>query len=176
MKVLKSHRDEHFLQWNRDDYGRMGHLSHNAKFDYVPIKSMQRGDVTQESKAWLKKTHPQNFNLLEVLRTTIPRDGMSSPLILVSTDNPYWAEFIGKDFWSHIPYVIQTGNNRFRVAVENDYTHISSIILGSSVPPPVFNFLQTELKKTLGSTLNVKKSYLIDRFGITSFGGEESQL
>ena len=120
MKVLKSHRDEHFLQWNRDDYGRMGHLSSNARFEYVSIKSMQRGDVTQESEAWLKKTHPQNFNLLEALRISIPRDGMSSPLILVSTNNPHWAAFVGKNFWSHIPFVIQTGNNNSSIVSQND--------------------------------------------------------
>ena len=98
MKVLKSHRDEHFLKWNRADIIHFGYLSPVARFEYVPIKSMQRGDVTQESEAWLKKNVKQNFSLLNLLRESIPRDGMISPLILISTRNKHWEEFIGKNF------------------------------------------------------------------------------
>ena len=160
MKVLKSHRDNHFLKWNRDDFSRLGHLSLQTRFDYVSIKSMQRGDVTQESEAWLKKNKKQNFNLLEVLRESIPRDGMISPLILVSTKNKHWAKFVGKNFWLSIPYVIQTGNNRYRIALENGYTHISSIVFGPSICPPVWNYLQFELKRPRNEKVMVEKEYI----------------
>ena len=176
MKVLKSHRDAHFLKWNKEDVIRFGYLSPVARFEYVSIKSMQRGDVTQESEAWLKKNKEQNFNLIEVLRESIPKHGMISPIILVSTQNKHWAEFVGKNFWSHIPMVIQTGNNRYRVAVEEGYTHISSIIFGSTVDPRVFNYMQTELKKPLGEVINVDKQSLVNYFGWSLFTPEESLI
>ena len=166
MKILKSHRDEHFLQWNRNDFTRLGHLSSIARFEYVPIKSMQRGDVTQESEAWLKKNVKQNFSLLNFLRESIPRDGMISPLILVSTRNKHWEEFVGKNFWATIPFVIQTGNNRYRIALENGYTHISSIIFGSSINPVIWNYLQLELKRPQNEIVMVDKEY------INSYTGE----
>ena len=166
MKVLKSHRDEHFLKWNRADIIHFGYLSPVARFEYVSIKSMQRGDVTQESEAWLKKNVKQNFSLLNLLRESIPRDGMISPLILVSTRNKHWEEFVGKNFWATIPFVIQTGNNRYRVAVEEGYTHISSIIFGASINPVVWNYLQLELKRPQNEIVMVDKEY------INSYTGE----
>ena len=74
---------------------------------------------------------------------------MISPLILVTTQHKYWAEWVptSKNFWQSIPYVIQTGNNRYKVAVENGYTHISSIMFGPSVDPRAWNYLREELKK-----------------------------
>ena len=176
MKVLKSHRDEHFLRWNRDDFIRFGYLSSVARFEYLSVKKMQRGDATHESETWLSMNKKQNAHLLEKLHESIPRDGMINPLILVSTQNPHWAKYVGagKTFWSYIPYIIQTGNNRYRVALENGYTHISSIIFGASVDPRVFNYMQNELKKPLDALLNVDKKFLINQFvgGL----GEESRL
>ena len=176
MKVLKSHRDEHFLRWNRDDFIRFGYLSSVARFEHLSVKKMQRGDVTVESQHWLEEHSEQNAHLLEKLHESIPRDGMINPLILVSTQNPHWAKYVGagKTFWSYIPYIIQTGNNRYRVALENGYTHISSIIFGPSVDPRVFNYMQNELKKPLDALLNVDKEFLINQFvgGL----GEESRI
>jgi len=166
MKVLKSHRDSYFLRWNKDDYARMGCPSKVAAFDYVSIKLMQRGDVTEESQAWLKRNAKQNFNLLKTLRKSIPRDGMISPLILVSTQNKHWAKFVGINFWATIPFVIQTGNNRYRIALENGYTHISSIIFGSSIDPVIWNYLQLELKRPKNEIVMVDKEY------INSYTGE----
>jgi len=157
MKILKSHRDHYFLRWNEDDLVQWGRLSNTSFFDYVSVDQMQRGDVTQESEKWLKKNATQNFDLLGALRVSIPRDGMISPIILVSTKHSYWAPFIGKNFWESIPFVIQTGNNRYRVAVENGYTHISSICLGATISPRVWNFMQKELKKPLEKTIKVSK-------------------
>lgn len=157
MKILKSHRDHYFLRWNEDDLVQWGQLSNTSSFDYVAVDQMQRGDVTQESEKWLKKNAAQNFDLLGALRISIPRDGMISPIILVSTKHSYWVPFVGKNFWESIPFVIQTGNNRYRVAVENGYTHISSICLGTSISPRVWNFMQKELKKPLRETIKVTK-------------------
>ena len=158
MKVLKSLRDSYFLKWNTEDYIK-GNLSHVATFDYVSIKLMQRGDVTQESKQWLKKNAAQNFDLLEALRVSIPRNGMISPIILVSTKHSYWAPFVGKTFWRHVPFIIQSGNNRYRIAKENGYTHISSICLGASIDPRGWNYLQAELKKPAYLQIQVDKEY-----------------
>ena len=160
MKVLKSHRDPYFLRWNQEDWAIWGRPSSLATFDYVSIEIMQRGDVTQESEQWLKKNADQNFDLLGSLRVSIPRDGMISPLILVSTKHSYWAPFVGKNFWSTIPFVIQTGNNRYRVAVDNGYTHISSICLGANIDPPVWNYLQRELKRPPNEKIAVSKEYV----------------
>ena len=161
MKVLKSHRDIHFLQWNNDDFMLDGTPSNRARFDYVSIKSMQRGDGTVH-----------NADLLKALRESMPRDGMISPLILLVTHHKYWAEWVptSKNFWISIPYVIQTGNNRYKVAVENGYTHISSVIFGAQVDPRAWNYLREELKRPLGQKINVGKhegSFLGNILGIT---------
>ena len=71
----------------------------------------------------------------------------------------------GNSFWQSIPFVIQTGNNRYRVAVENGYTHISSICLGASINPRVWNYLQAELKRPLEETIKVSKQDIKDRLG-----------
>ena len=162
MKVLKSHRDDYFLRWNQDDFIRLGDLSSAAKFGYMPVKDMQRGDTTHESETWLRMNKKQNAHLLEKLHESIPRDGMINPLILVSTQNPHWVNYVGvgKTFWSHIPFIIQTGNNRYQVARENGYTHISSIMLGASINFRVFNYLQSELKRPLSQKIKVSKEVL----------------
>ena len=155
MKVLKSHRDEHFLPWIKDDFMRYGAPSPVAKFEYVSIKSMQRGDGIQESEAY--------FEHLGALRESISKQGMISPIILVAIHHKYWAEFVpntSKNFWIHIPYVIQTGNNRYRIALENGYTHISSIVFGPSICPPVWNYLQLELKRPRNEKVMVEKEYI----------------
>ena len=151
MKVLKSHRDIHFLQWNKEDFMLDGTPSNRARFDYVSIESMQRGDGTP--------TTDENYNLLKTLRESLPKQGMISPLILVATQNKYWAEWVptSKNFWQIIPYVIQTGNNRYKVAVENGYTHISSVMFGTSVGPRAWNYLREELKKSPSQRINVVK-------------------
>ena len=133
-----------------------------ARFEYVSIKSMQRGDGTVH-----------NADLLKALRESMPRDGMISPLILVVTHHKYWAEWVptSKNFWVSIPYVIQTGNNRYKVAVENGYTHISSVIFGAHVDPQAWNYLREELKKPLSQKVNVGKhegSYLENILGVNS--------
>ena len=56
MKVLKSHRDSYFLQWQKEDYIIYGGNSSRARFDYVSIESMQRGDGAP--------TTDENYNLL----------------------------------------------------------------------------------------------------------------
>ena len=151
MKVLKSHRDSYFLQWQKEDYIIYGGNSSRARFDYVSIESMQRGDGTP--------TTDENYNLLKTLRESLPKQGMISPLILVATQNKYWAEWVptSKNFWQIIPYVIQTGNNRYKVAVENGYTHISSVMFGTSVGPRAWNYLREELKRPLSQKINVGK-------------------
>ena len=166
MKVLKSYRDNYFTQWNMEEWSKNAEVSSVARFDYVSVNQMQRGDVAQESVAWLKKNAGLNFDLLGSLRESIPRDGMFSPIILVRTTHRYWEKFIGKNFWLSIPYVIQSGNNRYRVAVENDYTHISSIMLGINVDPRVFNYLQDELKKPLKEKIRVDKDYIRNTKGL----------
>jgi len=162
MKVLTSHRDSHFQKWNVDDWSRAAELSSVARFDYVPVKMMQRGDITPESQEWLRKNKEQNENLLKKLHESIPQDGMFSPLILVSVHNPHWKNSagVGKTFWLSIPFVIQSGNNRYKVAVANNYTHISSIVLGTQTDPRVFKYLQDELKKPLSEPIYVNKDSL----------------
>ena len=147
MKVLKSHRDNYFHQWNVEDWADGQGVSH-TRFDYISVKSMQRGDGTVH-----------NADLLEALRESMPRDGMISPLILLVTHQKYWAQFVppSKNFWKSIPYVIQTGNNRYKVAVENGYTHISSVMFGTSVGPRAWNYLREELKKSPRQRINVGK-------------------
>ena len=177
MKILKSHRDPYFLRWNYEDLMEWERLSNISRFNYVSVDEMQRGDVTQASEQWLKKNAAQNFDLLGTLRESIPRDGMISPIILVSTKHSYWAPFVegsvasashdsfGNSFWQSIPFVIQTGNNRYKEAVENGYTHISSICLGASISPRVWNYLQAELKRPLEETIKVSKQDIKDRLG-----------
>ena len=94
MKILKSHRDPYFLRWNYEDLMEWERLSNISRFNYVSVDEMQRGDVTQASEQWLKKNAAQNFDLLGTLRESIPRDGMISPIILVSTKHSYWAPFV----------------------------------------------------------------------------------
>ena len=165
MKVLKSHRDHYFIRWNMDDWAHEENLSKLTRFDYVPIELMQRGDITPESQAWLYQNKEQNRKLQEQLNVTITKDGMTSPLILVSTRNPHWKSYVGKNFWLSIPYVIQTGNNRYQYALSNEYTHISSIILGVTVAPPVWNYLQLELKRPRGENIRVEKEYMRNYIG-----------
>ena len=51
------------------------------------------------------------------------------------------------------------------MAVENGYTHISSICLGASICPLVWNYLQAELKRPLEETIKVSKQDIKDRLG-----------
>ena len=156
MKILKSHRDSYFDQWNVEDWADGQGVSH-TRFDYISVKNMQRGDGTVH-----------NTDLLEALRESMPRDGMISPLILLVTHHKYWAQFVppSKNFWKSIPYVIQTGNNRYKVAVENGYTHISSIMFGVNVESRVWNYLREELKKPLGQKIRVDKDYFRNVIGL----------
>ena len=155
MKVLKSHRDNYFHQWNVEDWADGQGVSH-TRFDYISVKNMQRGDGTVH-----------NADLLEALRESMPRDGMISPLILLVTHHKYWAQFVppSKNFWKSIPYVIQTGNNRYQYALENGYTHISSIILGVRVTPGTWNYLQNELKRPISAALNLDKGTVFTNIG-----------
>ena len=167
MKVLKSHRDERILPWIKDDFMRYGAPSPVAKFEYVSIKSMQRGDGIQESEAY--------FEHLGALRESISKQGMISPIILVAIHHKYWAEFVpntSKNFWIHIPYVIQTGNNRYRIALENGYTHISSIVFGTRVDPRAWNYLREELKKPLSQHITVGKQFEQSMLGNILLEGE----
>ena len=166
MKVLKSHRDSYFDQWNMEDWVDGQGVSTHTRFDYVSVDKMQRGDATIQSQDWRVEHRRQNARLLNLLRESIPRDGMISPLILVSTKNKHWAKFVGINFWATIPFVIQTGNNRYRIALENGYTHISSIIFGSSIDPVIWNYLQLELKRPKNEIVMVDKEY------INSYTGE----
>ena len=170
MKILTSLRDSHFQKWNVDDWSRTAELSSVARFDYVPVKMMQRGDITPASQEWLRKNKEQNENLLKMLHESIPRDGMFSPLILVSVHHKCWEDSagVGKTFWLSIPFVIQSGNNRYKVAMEYSFTHISSIVLGTQADPRVFKYLQDELKKPLTEPLYVNK----DSLGLQLYGAE----
>ena len=152
MKVLKSHRDSYFQQWNMEDWIDGQGVSH-TRFDYVSVDKMQRGDVMVQS---------QDAHLLKKLRESMPRDGMFSPLILVVTKHKHWKPHLHR-FWLSIPFVIYTGNNRYQVARENGYTHISSIMLGTSVNFRVFNYLQSELKVPLGQEIEVSKEVLREK-------------
>ena len=152
MKVLKSHRDNYFHQWNMEDWIDGQGVSH-TRFDYVSVDKIQRGDVMVQS---------QDAHLLKKLRESMPRDGMFSPLILVVTKHKHWKPHLHR-FWLSIPFVIYTGNNRYQVARENGYTHISSIMLGTSVNFRVFNYLQSELKVPLGQEIEVSKEVLREK-------------
>ena len=131
MKVLKSHRDSYFQQWNMEEW-LDGQGVSQTRFDYISVDKMQRGDATIQSQDWLVEHRKQNARLLNLLRESIPKDGMFSPLILIVTNHKHWKPHF-HHFWLNIPFVIQTGNNRYQVAKENGYTHISSIVLGASV-------------------------------------------
>ena len=152
MKVLKSHRDSYFHQWNMEDWIDGQGVSH-TRFDYVSVDKIQRGDVMVQS---------QDAHLLKKLRESMPRDGMFSPLILVVTKHKHWKPHLHR-FWLSIPFIIYTGNNRYQVARENGYTHISSIMLGTSVNFRVFNYLQSELKVPLGQEIEVSKEVLREK-------------
>ena len=161
MKVLKSHRDSYFQQWNMEDWIDGQGVS-PTRFDYVSVDKMQRGDATIQSQDWRVEHRRQNARLLKKLRESMPRDGMFSPLILVVTNNKHWKPHL-HHLWLSIPFVILTGNNRYQVARENGYTHISSIMLGASVNFRVFNYLQSELKVPLGQEIEVSKEVLREK-------------
>ena len=127
-------------------------VSHTL-FDYVSVDKIQRGDVMVQS---------QDAHLLKKLRESMPRDGMFSPLILVVTKHKHWKPHLHR-FWLSIPFVIYTGNNRYQVARENGYTHISSIMLGASINFRVFNYLQSELKRPLSQKIKVSKEVLREK-------------
>ena len=153
MKVLKSHRDNYFHQWNMEDWIDSRQGNSHIIFDFVSVYKMQRGDVMVQS---------QDAHLLKKLRESMPRDGMFSPLILVATHHKHWKPHL-HHFWLSIPFIIYTGNNRYQVARENGYTHISSIVLGTSINFRVFNYLQSELKVPLGQEIEVSKKVLWEK-------------
>ena len=159
MKVLKSHRDSYFDQWNMEDWVDGQGVSTHTRFDYVSVDKMQRGDATTQATKWVTEDERQNARLLNLLRESIPKDGMFSPLILIVTNHKHWKPHL-HHFWLNIPFVIQTGNNRYQVAKENGYTHISSIVLGINVNYDVWNYLEDELKKPLKEKIRVDKGYL----------------
>ena len=164
MKVLKSHRDNYFHQWNMEDW-EDGQGVSQTRFDYVSVDKIQRGDTTTQATKWLAEDERQNARLLNLLRESLPRDGMFSPLILIVTNHKHWKPHL-HHFWLNIPFVIQTGNNRYQVAKENGYTHISSIVLGAHVNYDVWNYLEDELKKPLKEKIRVDKGYLINVRGL----------
>ena len=157
-KILHSHRDKYFHQWNVEDWIDGQGVS-PTRFDYVSVDKMQRGDATIQSQDWRVEHRRQNARLLNLLRESIPKDGMFSPLILVVTNNKHWKPHL-HHLWLSIPFVILTGNNRYQVARENGYTHISSIMLGASINFRVFNYLQSELKRPLSQKIKVSKEVL----------------
>ena len=161
MKVLKSHRDSYFQKWNMEEW-LDGQGVSQTRFDYISVDKMQRGDATIQSQDWLVEHRKQNARLLNLLRESIPKDGMFSPLILIVTNHKHWKPHF-HHFWLNIPFVIQTGNNRYQVARENGYTHISSIMLGTSINFRVFNYLQSELKVPLGQEIEVSKEVLREK-------------
>ena len=162
-KILHSQRDKYFLPWQEDAWINQRDAV-IATFEYVSVKSMQRGDITPESKEWLSKNQEQNKNLREKIAKSIPRDGMISPLILVSVNHRHWKK-VDNYFWKSIPFVIHTGNNRFQYAIENGYTHISSILLGIRVDPRTWNYLQDELKRPISAALNLDKGTVFTNIG-----------
>ena len=165
MKVLKSHRDSYFDQWNMEDWVDGQGVSTHTRFDYVSVDKMQRGDATTQATKWVTEDERQNARLLNLLRESIPKDGMFSPLILIVTNHKHWKPHL-HHFWLNIPFVIQTGNNRYQVAKENSYTHISSIVLGINVNYDVWNYLEDELKKPLKEKIRVDKGYLRNNRGL----------
>ena len=164
MKVLRSHRDKYFLPW-REDVWIQQRDAVIATFDYVSVKSMQRGDTTPLSKEWLRNNKEQNKKLRETLDKSMPRDGMISPLILVSVHHKHWETVWHTHFWKSIPFIIHTGNNRYGWAIKNGYTHISSILLGVRVDPRTWNYLQEELKRPISAALNLDKGTVFTNIG-----------
>ena len=159
VKILHSHRDNYFMKWNYEDWLDGQGVPTHTRFDYVSVDKMQRGDATTQATKWVTEDERQNARLLNLLRESIPKDGMFSPLILVVTNHKHWKPHL-HHFWLNIPFVIQTGNNRYQVAKENSYTHISSIVLGINVNYDVWNYLEDELKKPLKEKIRVDKGYL----------------
>ena len=155
MKILKSHRDGFFEQWNFWSAGKI-------EFNYVSIDMMQPSDTTWACKNKTEEQQRENDRLLESLRISIPRDGMISPLILVHKNNEYWKPHQG-NFWEMIPFIIHTGNNRYRVAKENNYTSISSVAFGVGVSHRVWNYFQKELKKPLDQKINLDIETMVRR-------------
>ena len=164
MNVLRSHRDKYFLPWKEEAWIEQRGAA-LASFGYVSVKSMQRGDTTPLSKEWLRNNKEQNKKLRENLDKSMPRDGMRSPLILVSVHHKHWETVWHTHFWKSIPFIIQTGNNRYGWAIENGYTHISSIMLGVRVDPRTWNYLQDELKKPNDENLRVSKDKVFSNIG-----------
>ena len=118
MKVLKSHRDEHFLRWNRDDFIRFGYLSPVARFEYVSIKSMQRGDVTQESEAWLKKNKEQNITnkiRSKVLKMIIRKNPRNRYLININPRNTSLRNFLKNEGFKLIQHTYEIPKKISRV-------------------------------------------------------------
>ena len=165
MKVLTSHRDEIFKKWVVDFVVEMGKKPTQFYFDYIDIRLMQRGDTTPESQAWLKKNKNQNDEVKEFVNQSIPKDGMISPLILITIKHWHW-DVVRECFWNTIPFVIHTGNNRYQYALANNYTHIGSIVIGPHVDPRVWNYLQIELRKPLNKKLKLNKFVLEEAEGI----------
>ena len=162
-KILHSQRDKYFLPWQEDAWINQRDAV-IATFEYVSVKSMQRGDITPESKEWLSKNQEQNKNLREKIAKSIPKNGMISPLILVSVKHRHWKK-VDNYFWKSIPFVIHTGNNRFQYAIENGYTHISSILLGVNVHPTTWNYLQRELKRSVDENIRIDKASVFTNIG-----------
>jgi hypothetical protein len=148
MKVLKSHRDEYFTAWAVYDFGAVGYLSAKTRFDYVPLAEMQRGDVIRSD--W------QIERLLKKLNESISTAGMMNPIILLNINHWYWNEH-RPQINPNISFLVHTGNTRYQYAVENDYTHISSIILGASVESNVWRYLIEEMNKPLDEKINVDR-------------------
>ena len=48
MKILHSHRDTYFLRWIQEDLMQWERLSNIARFNYVSVDEMQRGDVNNQ--------------------------------------------------------------------------------------------------------------------------------
>ena len=54
-KILNSHRDSYFHQWNMEDWIDGQGVSH-TRFDYVSVNKMQRGDATTQSTRLVGRT------------------------------------------------------------------------------------------------------------------------
>ena len=157
MKILKSGRDPYFQQWNLDQFVRTGQHLSGAYFDYVSLRKIQRGDIDMNIK--------ESVELLKKLNESIPRDGMSSPIIMMTVQHPIWKKFLGKWLWESIPFVVHTGNTRYQYALANDYTHISSIVLGSTIKSDVWKYLASELKKPISEEIYIEKEYIRNVLG-----------
>ena len=156
MKVLKSHRDKFFTGWTVYDLGAYGFLSERTRFDYVPLAAMQRGDVI--------KSNWQIERLLKKLNESIPTQGMLNPIILVSIKHWLWDAYRTR-VKLDIPFVVHTGNTRYQYAVENNYTHIASIMLGATVESDVWKHLIKEMNKPLDEILNVDRDTMRNYVG-----------